>query len=300
MKFNYLLVFLFISELVFGQSVKKKIEIANDYFNSGNYSVAESYYYNIASNNKSHSLYPTSLNKLGQIYLLKNDTAKAIETFKGILELDENKYRNFSQKLFSLGITPLSNLLLKTEKDSRLFYFPIKVSKNESCISLANIFMNKRNFRLALHYIGLSDSVFPYQHFCGNAFSSNEMYLAEKYAICYSNLRLIDSSLFYLAPYIFDNWLTSNSSIVDEMMSILTNNYEKEEYIRFFTDAENTIFIEKSLSIKNPYYNSYIILFNRTIQINRGYLEEKTEIEILNEVIEFYRNTVIFKKITSS
>lgn len=288
--------------LVFCQKPEKQLKLAEDLFSNGNFREALVLYETNLPKIKNDISYPLKLQNYGDTQLALSDTASAINTYLEILDLDSDDYKNFVQKMSTSNMKFIRKITYKLFPNRKLSYYPIYVSKNESSEKLAKIFLTKKEYRNALHFFSLSDTVYNFQHFCGNAFISHDMYLARMYAECYMGLHEVDSALYTLAPHIFENPFETNKRIVDLTIEILQPNFNRDQYISFFRQAEKTIRIVPTPEVSYKDYDGYIQLFGRKIQIPlfRDDLDSKTEQEIKQLFINKFRDSKIYRRITSS
>lgn len=119
---------------------------------------------------------------------------------------------------------------------------PYTLYKNRACKRMAEIYLLKKEFDLALKYINLTKK-YPYKHFCGNAYATNDIYIATLYTKGHYGLNQIEKALSYSLPHIFSNGLTNNSSLVDLTVKILKEQNNEQKLIEDFKK-----------SIENYYY----------------------------------------------
>ncbi len=105
---------------------------------------------------------------------------------------------------------------------------PYALYKNRACKSLAEIYLLRKDFKEAIKYINLTKK-YPYQHFCGNEYAENDIYIATLYAKNYIGLNNIEKALEYSLPHVFYNGLASNLEILEITLNLLKSNYTKEQ-----------------------------------------------------------------------
>ena len=88
---------------------------------------------------------------------------------------------------------------------------------------LSEIYYDKKEYDSALHYFELSETTFPYLHFCGNAHASNNVHTALRYADIYKKLKQPDKAIEKLLPTVFIT-LSDNSRVIKELKKLLSNN----------------------------------------------------------------------------
>ncbi|MBY8962007.1 hypothetical protein KJK34_04505 [Flavobacterium sp. D11R37] len=130
--------------------------------------------------------------------------------------------------------------------------------KNRACIQLANIEHENKNFKEAIKYLDLTNK-YPYQHFCGNAYASRDIYMAQQYAKNYSALGDTEKTLNYLLPYVFPDGLADNTELVNFTVEFLKKIYGTENIKRMFAAAKQTLKYKEPKNKKS--YGQYAITF---------------------------------------
>ena len=89
----------------------------------------------------------------------------------------------------------------------------------------------------ALHYLALSDTVYPYIHFCGNAGAENTVSNALRYAEIYEHLGQPDKALGKLLQTVFLDGLTDISKVIDELRKLLSGRESLQQELDAALDA---------------------------------------------------------------
>ncbi len=105
---------------------------------------------------------------------------------------------------------------------------PYALYKNRACKSLAEIYLNRKNYKEALKYINLTKK-YPYQHFCGNEHVANSIYIATLYTKSHYGLNDIEKALSFALPNVLNYPITSNTYLLNYALTILKSNYSKEQ-----------------------------------------------------------------------
>jgi len=176
-----------------------------------------------------------ALNNIGYAELAMQQYDKAKEVFQRIIAGDTN---NKKKKRANLDGTSF---------------------KNRAAKELVKIGIEEGNFQEALTYLDLS-AQFPYQHFCGNAFAEEDIYVSLLYAKCYMGLNQPDKAIEVLLPNLLENGFADNSAAVHMVFDILCASYEvdvlRELYKESFKNAK-----VKTMGVKGSEYEVDYISF---------------------------------------
>lgn len=154
-------------------------------------------------------LFFRSMNNVAYISLELGEIDSAIKYYKIILESKAN-----DNELGGIGEGIMAD--------------PYALYKNRACKSLANIYLEKGDHVMALKYIELTKK-YPYSHFGGNEVVADKIYISKLYSQCYIGLGDVDKALSYSLPEAFYRGLASNDDILDVLITILKQNYTKEQ-----------------------------------------------------------------------
>lgn len=191
---------------------------------------------------------------------------------KGFAEL-ELEYYGEAEKTFLKILKSDANDKEKGGIGSGLMGEPYANYKNRACKILADLELKKENFTNALKYLETTKK-YPYQHFCGNEFASEEIYMAEMYSKCYLGLNQYDKAYDILLPNIIENGLASNSELIEITFNALLKNYKKEDLKSQFENSFKNVIAQKETRNKNEYTFYYINFLNRKIELNSWKLNE--------------------------
>jgi hypothetical protein len=191
---------------------------------------------------------------------------------KGFAEL-ELEYYGEAEKTFLKILNSDANDKEKGGIGSGLMGEPYANYKNRACKILADLELKKENFTNALKYLDTTKK-YPYQHFCGNEFASEEIYMAEMYSKCYLGLNQYDKAYDILLPNIIENGLASNSELIEITFNALLKNYKKEDLKSQFENSFKNVIAQKETRNKNEYTYYYINFLNRKIELSSWKLNE--------------------------
>lgn len=100
----------------------------------------------------------------------------------------------------------------------------------------------------ALRYLALSDTLYPYIHFCGNAYAGNEVSNALRYAEIYEHIGQPDKALEKLIQTVFLDGLTDVSKVLAEVRKLLSG---REGLLQELDTAMNAMYEKKFEFVDN-------------------------------------------------
>lgn len=162
---------------------------------------------------------------------------------------------------------------------SGLMAEPYALYKNRAAKSLAEIYISQEKFNKALEYIDLTNK-YPYQHFCGNEYAADEIYIATLYTKAYLGLGKVNEGLDYSLPHVFFNGLADNSEILILTLETIKNNFSRKEIDSEINKAVKSI----KMVNKEDYQVGTVTLFGRNIQLPDDSFITYTNENDLNEI----------------
>ncbi len=179
-----------------------------DYFEEGenaceakNYKEALASFQFIVNNHPKNELFPRAVYNLGYIYYLDKQYDNSINIFKKILASNFNEKENLGGDIMA---DPYTNY------------------KHRASEILSDIYEIRNKADTALYYFALSDTCYPYLHFCGNEYAEYDVHKALRYTALYKQLRDNDKAIESLLPAVFIT-LSDNSEVLNELKSLLKN-----------------------------------------------------------------------------
>lgn len=258
------------SVLACGQKMPSDyFEEASKYFEEEKFDEALKCFQYIIDNHSRNELYPRAFYNVGYIYFILKNYDKAIPIFKEILENDFNEKEDLGGGIMA---DPYTNY------------------KNRACKILSNIYYEKQIFDTALYYHALSDTIYPYLHFCGNEYAWNDVYTALRYADIYQKLKQPDKAIEKLLPTVFIT-LADNSKVIEELKTLLAG---KKKLIKQLNNSLRKIYTKK-IDKENYSYKIYYIKFlNIEIVLPYSYEDEEGKFDkkkAINEIkqTDFYK-----------
>ncbi len=263
---------LFYSIFTFGQ------KMPSDYFDEGvaymtdekTKEAINSFKY-IIDNHPNNELYPRAFYNLGYIYYETKQFVKAKKVFESILN------SKFNEK------EPLGGDIMAD---------PYTNYRHRSASLLQQIYYDTKDYDSSLYYLALSDTVYPYSHFCGNAYAENDVYMSLKYADIYKKLDDHTSAKEALLKSVFVD-LADNSKVIVELKRLFEKDMNKKDLIAQLDKALENIY-SKSEARNGKEYTWYYFKFQGTeisVPYNFFDSEDFDKTNTLEEIkeTEFYK-----------
>lgn len=194
------LLFVLLSQALLGQ------KMPSDYFEEGekqaeahDYKNAAVSFQYIVTHYPKNSLYPRAFYNAGYCYFMDKQTENAVSVFKSILTSNFNEQENAGRGLMG---DPYANY------------------RHRASEVLSEIYDSRKDYDSALYYFALSDTAFPYLHFCGNEYAANDIHTALRYADLYEKMGNRDKAIEVLLPAAFIT-LSDNSEVISRLKLLL-------------------------------------------------------------------------------
>jgi tetratricopeptide (TPR) repeat protein len=270
MKKLVFLFFIIFCKLLFAQ------KIPSDYFDEGEiYFEKEQYdkaliaFKYIVDNHPKNELYPMAYFNVGFIYFIQKKYEESIIIQKNILKENFNEMEETGKGIMD---DPYANY------------------KHRSSEILSDIYFENNKYDSALYYLSLSDTTYPYLHFCGNEYASDDVHKALKYANIFNKLNLPDKAIEKLLPNVFIT-LANNSKIIEELKVLLT----KKKNLKIELDLALSNIYPKEIKNRDYKYTEYFFKFlNIEICVPVKYNDKKKNFDKEKEIknikqTEFYK-----------
>lgn len=232
------------------------------------------YYEELLTDYPKSNLRYRTLNNKGLIELELEDTLMAIESFKALLNSNADDRE-------------------KGGRGSGIMADPYTNYKNSAAKTLAVIYINEGSFTEAIQFIDLTKK-YPYQHFCGNAYASDEIYTCWLYTTCYIGLNEFDKAEVLLVPFLFENGLADNSVLVEMCYETLLKSHSKEEMRAEYERAFKNVETKKVKSRRDEIDVYYITFFGYEIILNS--ITDLWGSEFMQEEIDrVYKESAFYK-----
>lgn len=219
-----------------------------------------------------NTLYPRAFYNLGYLYFIDKQYDSSIVIFKSILESNFNEKENLGGDIMA---DPYTNY------------------RHRASEILSEIYYNKKEYGTALHYFALSDTLYPYLHFCGNALEENKLHSALRYADLYQKLDNDDKAIESLLPAVFIT-LTDNTSVLSELKSLL----KEKKNVKKDLDIALTNIYSKIIQREDYSYQTYYFKFlNAEIEVPSDYNYDENKKFNKDEAIKEIKKTDFYKMI---
>lgn len=273
MKKLFLILSLTIYHSVFAQKMPSDyFEEASKHFENDDYDQALAGYQYIVDHCRKSELYPKAYYNIGFIYYTQRAFEKAEPIFKAILE------SNFNEKENSGG---------------GVMEDPYTNYKHRASEFLSAIYYDKKMYDVALEYFTLSDTVYPYLHFCGNEYALNDIHTALRYADIYQKLNQPDKAIEALLPTVFIT-LADNSKVIGELRTLLLN---KKNLKKELEQSLSKIYSKKINDDNNSFTSYYFKFLGAEIAVPYSYEDDSSKSD-KEKAIKEIKQTDFYKMIS--
>jgi len=269
-----LLFYLILSLCVYSQKMPSDyFEEGIDFMENDNTPKALESFKHIVENHPKNDLYPRSFYNLGYVYYQDKDYHKAKLIFKSILESQFNEKEALGGNIMA---DPYTNY------------------RHRASSLLHAIYYETEKYDSALHYLALSDTVYPFQHFCGNAYAEQDIYMSLKYSDLYEKLNDLTNAKTELFNSIFYNGLADNTEVLDKLKELYQQEKNHKKIKKQLDKSLQKIYSKTLTSSDNETYTWYYFKF-QDIEVPLTYSffdsENFNEKETINKIKEsaFYK-----------
>lgn len=246
-------------------------KMPSDYFDEGlKFANEEKYEQSIAAfryivdHYPHYEHYEEAFYNLGYVCYKSGKNDSAILIFRQILQSDFNEKKEIGGDIMS---DPYANF------------------RHRASLQISSIYFEQEQFDSCLHYFALSDTVYPYLHFCGNELAENRIYTAMRYAEIYRKLNRPQDAIKVLLPLVFENSLADNSDLIDTLKTLLISEKIPEPK-KQLDEALDKMYLKtihpESEKKYERYFFSYLgaeIPVPGSHSNNKGQLGKETELE---------------------
>ena len=272
MKVLFSISIMFVSLLSYGQKMPSDyFDEASNYFEDENFDEALKGYQYIVDNHTKNELYPRAYYNVGYINFTQKKYDKAIPIFKEILESNFNEKENLGGGIMA---DPYTNY------------------RHRASEILSEIYYEKKIYDTALHYFALSDTTFPYLHFCGNEYASNDVHTALRYADIYQKLKQPEKAIEKLLPTVFIT-LANNSKVIEVLKKLLADRKNLKQEL---DNSLSKIYSKKFDREDYSYTRYYFKFLNVEIAVPDSYEDEKKKLD-KEKAIKEIQQTDFYKMI---
>lgn len=253
-------------------------KMASDYFAEGEQYIENDDYTNalvsfqyIVDHYPKNVLYPRAFYNTGYILYETKEYDSCMVVFKAILN------SNFNEKESSGG---------------GIMDDPYTNYRHRACEVLSSIYNKKEQYDSALHYFALADTLYPYIHFCGNEYATNDIRKALKYAELYQKLDNKDKAIESLLQAVFID-IEDNSQVLTELKHLLKGHKNLQNDLNLAL----TNMYPKTITREEYSYTLYYIKFlNAEIDVPVSSVRDNDKFDKDNAIAEI-RKTEFYKMI---
>lgn len=179
-------------------------------------------------------------------FMQEDQTPKAIDAFQYIVD---NYSRNelYSRAYYNLGYSffvvaeydrakDIFGVILQSQFDEKealgggLMSDPYANYRHRAADLLYQIYYETRDYDSSLYYLALSDTVYPYLHFCGNEYAAQDVQLSLRYADLHEKLGDPESAEAALLQSVFVT-LADNSQVLAKLERRYATLADKEQLL---------------------------------------------------------------------
>lgn len=237
----------------------------NEFFEKQEYDKALKRFSYIVKNHTKNEIYPRAYYNLGVAYynLKKADSSAII--FRHILQSNFNEKENLGGSIMD---DPFTNY------------------RHRASSILSDIHFEKGNYDSALYYLALSDTAYPYLHFCGNEYASNGVYKTVKYAEIYDKLGNTKKAteLLLKQTFIYAD-LASTQPVVSKLKEIFERQSarKRKKLVTKFNEALNDIRVIETRVRESIIKTSVFTFMGVEIEIWQSFDSDEEKNEIITE-----------------
>jgi tetratricopeptide (TPR) repeat protein len=272
MKALFSISIMLLSLLAFGQKMPSDyFEEACKFFEDEKFDEALKCYQYIVDNHKKNELFPRAFYNIGYIYFIQKKYDKAIPIFEEILKSNFNEKENLGGGIMA---DPYTNYRHRASK------------------ILSEIYYAKKKYDTALYYIALSDTTYPYSHFCAYEYAANDVNTALRYADIYQKLNQPEKAIEKLLPTVFITFV-DNSKVIEELKKLLSDKKGLKEVL---DNSLRKIYSKKIDRQSYSYTRYYFKFLNVEIAVPDSYENDKMKFDKDN-AIKKIKQTNFYKMI---
>lgn len=256
-------------------------KMPSDYFEEGAAQFeAENYKASLASFNyfvnhyPKNSDYPRALYNTGLIYYNLKNYDSAIFIMQKILA--NKTYNEYDKSGGGLMDDPYTNY------------------RHHASSLISQVYYDQKKYKDALYYFSLSDTAYPYLHFCGNEYASNRVHTALRYADIYLKLKNKEKAIQHLLPAALET-LVNSSEVVEQLKPLLK---KKKNLKQQLDDALAAIYPIESKRDNETYKQYYFKFLNTQIYVPNSFETDEEKFDKAKAIQEI-KESDFYKMIES-
>ena len=286
-KIRFLLLAMLFSVTAFAQKKPADyFEEANSYYDAGQYDKALKGYQYFVKHFPKDQGYPRALYHVAHCQFLLKQYGKCVKTCRKLMAVEADEKDPLG---WGIMADPYANY---RHRGADMAY---------ECYSI------QQQWDSALRYLALSDTVYPYIHFCGNAYAANDVSNALRYAEIYEHMGQPDKALEKLLKTVFLDGLADVSKVIAEIRMLLSGREGLLQELDKAMDAmyeKKFEYVDKEGQI-HTYTHHYISFLNVEIEVPEDYMyyyfipDRVKSGFVKEECISYIKQTSFYKMIAA-
>ncbi len=286
-KIRFLLLAMLFSVTAFAQKKPADyFEEANSYYDAGQYDKALKGYQYFVKHFPKDQGYPRALYNVAHCQFLLKQYGKCVKTCRKLMAVEADEKDPLG---WGIMADPYANY---RHRGADMAY---------ECYSI------QQQWDSALRYLALSDTVYPYIHFCGNAYAANDVSNALRYAEIYEHMGQPDKALEKLLKTVFLDGLADVSKVIAEIRMLLSGREGLLQELDKAMDAmyeKKFEYVDKEGQI-HTYTHHYISFLNVEIEVPEDYMyyyfipDRVKSGFVKEECISYIKQTSFYKMIAA-
>ncbi|MBO9592414.1 MAG: tetratricopeptide repeat protein [Niabella sp.] len=221
-------------------------KMPQDYFNeavqweeAGKPDAAIANYHYIIKHHPRNKIYVNALYNLGNAFAAKKEYRQAIAAYEKVVN---SGYDDKTLVGGDIMASPLGNL------------------KHYASMGIYEAYDSLKQYDSALVYLNQANNVNSYEHFCGNAQASKDIYMSLRYADLFENLKDSTSSEKALLQTIFHE-SEGNTEVIQRLISL----YKYRGYKQLALEFDKAVdLLKEEADSRYPAMKNYSIIFRKT------------------------------------
>ena len=286
-KIRFLLLAMLFSVTAFAQKKPADyFEEANSYYDAGQYDKALKGYQYFVKHFPKDQGYPRALYNVAHCQFLLKQYGKCVKTCRKLMAVEADE---------------------KDPSGWGIMADPYANYRHRGADMACECYVIQQQWDSALRYLALSDTVYPYVHFCGNAYAENDVSNALRYAEIYEHLGQPDKALEKLLKTVFLDGLADVSKVIAEIRKLLSGREGLLQELDKAMDAmyeKKFEYVDKEGQI-HTYTHHYISFLNVEIEVPEDYMyyyfipDRVKSGFVKEECISYIKQTSFYKMIAA-
>lgn len=272
-KIFQILVVLFLTQSsVLGQKMPTDFfDEGEKHVEAGNYNLAIIAFRHIVVDHPHNKLYPRALFNLGYCYYAGKQYDSSISIYRVILAANFDERENSGGGIMD---DPYANY------------------KHRASEMTSSAYYKKKMFDSSLFYFIMSDTTYPFLHFCGNAYDANAVHIALTYSDLYLKLGETHKAITSLLDAVFIN-ASDNSEVLSRLGDMIKN----KRHIKDTLDEALNHIYSKDLVDNGKIYKKYFFRFlDKEIVLPRKFQYDDVLFD-KKQAISYIKSTPFYKMI---